>query len=577
MTGSVQDLETDVLVFGSGMGGLSVSLLAAKAGLAVTLCEKALQLGGTTATSAGMVWIPGSRQSKAAGIEDSPERVRAYLNAELGDFRRPDQIDAFVDDCAAALAALESETEVAFNLIPSPDYHPDQVGGSNGGRSLVVAGYDGRRLGRDFSLVRAPNPHLMALGGMMVAYNDLGAFLKPFASVQSFKTVLRRLLRYAGDRLRFSRGTELSHGNALVGRFLESLRKRDVDIRVRCSLSELIYERGRVVGAVVIDDGRRQIMRARKAVVLATGGFAASEAMRRSLSSAMPHSRTLAVDENTGDGIAVAQSIGATLDTDIASPGFWTPASLSRSARGQAVTVPYGYFDRAKPGLIAVNRSGRRFVNEANSYHDLIMALFADGGESEPHYFICDTPFAKKYGFGLIRPWPFTVSLSTYKKSGYILSAGSLAELAAKAGIDAQGLAETVSRNNAFAKTGMDEDFGRGSNAYNRVWGDAGHKPNPNLGPILTPPFLALKIVPATLGTSLGLKTDCSARVLDEHDTPIEGLFACGNDQGSMMRGLYPAGGITLGPALVFAYRAVQSMEDGTRTGMNGRAKSMLA
>lgn len=554
------DLETDVLVFGSGIGGLSASLFAAKAGLAVILCEKAPQMGGTTATSAGMIWIPGSRQAKAAGIDDSAEKVRTFLSAELGEYARDDLIDAFIKDCASALEALEADTEVAFDLIPSPDYHPQQAGGSDGGRSLVATPYDGRRLGKDFELVRPPSRHLLVLGGMMLAYNEIKAFLKPFASLQSALIVARRVARHAKDRLRYPRGTELSHGNALVGRFVESLRKKNVDIRVNCALDELIYEGANVVGAVANRGGQRQVIRARKAVVLATGGFAASDSLRQSLATKHLHSHTLAVPENTGDGLRAARDIGAALDVHIASPGFWAPASLYVDEKGNETTIPYGYIDRAKPGVIAVNQVGKRFVNEADSYHDLVMAIYAQASATDRNYFICDASFAKKYGFGLIRPWPFSPSLAPFIKSGYVLSGNSLSELAAKAGIDAAGLAESVQRNNAFAASGIDADFARGNTSYNRVWGDPNHGPNPNLGTIGTAPFLALKIVPATLGTALGLKSDANARVLAANDAPIEGLYACGSDQASMMRGLYPAGGITLGPAIVFAYRAIKSM-----------------
>lgn len=551
---------TDVLIFGSGIGGLSSALFAAKSGLRVTLCEKAGQIGGTTATSAGMVWIPGSRQARQAGIGDSPEKVRTYLEAELGNFARHDLSEAFIEDAATALEVLETDTDVAFNLVPSPDYHPDQTGGLAGGRALVAAAFDGRRLGNDFKLVRPPNPHLLVLGGMMVAYNDVGAFLRPFASLSAFRTVLRRLLRYGADRLQFPRGTELSHGNALVARFLASLRALNVTILTETALIELQREGRRIIGAKVQSGNKTRIIHARKAVILATGGFAASDLLRKSLSAAMPHRHTLAVVENTGDGLCAAEAVGAVRDEAIASPGFWTPASVSVDAGGNEVTVPYGYVDRGKPGVIAVDRSGKRFVNEANSYHDLVMAMFAGGDRAGPHHFICDTAFARKYGFGLIRPWPFTLSLEPYKKHGYIVSGNTLGELAQKAGIDANGLEETIKKNNGMAATGVDPDFKRGDSAYNRVWGDPLHSPNPNLGAIGTPPFLALKIVPATLGTALGLKTDTFARVLDSQDQPIPGLYACGNDQGSMMRGLYPAGGITLGPAIVFAYRAVQTL-----------------
>ncbi|MBZ6078731.1 FAD-dependent oxidoreductase [Microvirga puerhi] len=556
------DVETDILVFGSGAGGLAASLFAVKRGMKVLLCEKSELLGGTTATSGGVLWVPGNRLAREAGIDDSVERAREYLRHELGNYYRADLVEGFLNSAGPAIDDLESGTAVAFDLTQSPDYHPDSPGGVDKGRSIIARSYDGSELGADFALVRPPMARLMVCGGMMVGPDEIPAFVRPFSSLASFRRVMRRLMRHARDRLRYRRGAQVSNGNALVARLLYSLRRYKADIWINAPLKELIRNGGRVEGAVVECQGRRVRVRARLGVVLATGGFPHDPSLRKELGATFSHNYSMAFTGNTGDGHRAARSVGAAVDVELASPCLWTPSSLLQEEDGREAPVIYGYLDRGRPGIIAVDPHGRRFVNESNSYHDIISALFrrraADHlDENAKFYFICDANFVRKNGLGAMRPWPWTPSLRPFVRRGYITIGNSVQDLARKIGIDPTMLAETVERHNDFARTGVDLDFGKGSTSFNRVWGDPKAGPNPNLTPIVRAPFVALPILPATLGTAIGLKTNGDAQVVDESGEPIPGLFACGNELASSMRGFYPGGGITLGPAVVFAYRAI--------------------
>ena len=561
-SGIAVEYETDLLVFGSGAGGMAASLFAAKRGLKVLLCEKTAQLGGTTATSGGVIWVPGNSHARKAGIRDTIEAARTYLRHELGNYYREELTEAFLESAGPAIDDLEAGTSVVFDLSQSPDYHPDSPGGVDRGRSLSPRSYNGRELGADFDLVRPPMDRLMVAGGMMIGPEEIPAFVRPFSSFGNIRRVVSRVMRHALDRLRYRRGAQISSGNALIARMLHGLRQYKADIWVNAPLVELVRSGERVEGAIVERDGRRIRVRARLGVVLATGGFPHDPKLRNELSAAFPHQYSMAFEGNTGDGQRAARAVGADVDTDLRSPCLWTPSSLLRERCGRQVPIIYGYLDRGRPGVIAVDPAGKRFVNESNSYHDVVSALFErraalGAGSDSTFYFICDAAFVRKNGLGAIRPWPWSLSLSPFVRRGYISAAATVPELARKIGMDPQALAETIQRHNRFAETGVDADFGKGSTSFNRVWGDPNAGPNPNLTPIATAPFVALPILPATLGTAIGLRTNGDAQVLNTVGDVIPGLYACGNELASAMRGFYPGGGITIGPAIVFAHRAV--------------------
>jgi len=295
--------------------------------------------------------------------------------------------------------------------------------------------------------------------------------------------------------------------------------------------------------------------------VLSTGGYGRNRELRSSFMPAPVPQDSMAFEGNTGDGVALAQAAGAALVRGRRG-GLWTPASRTRRANGSEGLYPHFLLDRAKPGLIAVNAAGRRFVNEGCSYHDFVEAMLEAHSEvpSIPVHLICDASFVRDYGLGII--YPGTRDLSRHEKSGYIICAGSIGDLARKLKIDPAALESTVERHNGFAATGVDLDFAKGSTVLNRFNGDPRY-PNPCLRPIEHAPYCALAMWPADISVSTGLATDEDARVLDAAGKAIGGLYACGNDMASIFRGHYPAPGTTLGPALTFGYRAAMHAAKG--------------
>jgi succinate dehydrogenase/fumarate reductase flavoprotein subunit len=552
------DREVDVLVFGAGMGGMTAALVAALEGLEVLLCEKTDQVGGTTATSAGTVWIPGSSQSVRDGVPDRVDDARRFLAAEIG--ARAEAVrEAFLAAGPAALDYLEARTEVKFRA-PSrhPDYHSNQPGRALAGRALAPLPFDGRLLGPDFSRVRAPIAPFMVLGGMMVGKDDIPILLKPFASWRSFVGVARLLLRHATDRLRFARGTRLVMGNALVARLFYSLKTHNVPIAFDARLVDLVRDKDRVEGAVVDIGPKRQTIRARRGVIVATGGFAPNEKLRAEFMRGLPVEHSNAFAGANGEGFAAARAAGAAVDDKHTSPAFYFPSSVHKET-----IYPHILLDRAKPGLIAVNRDGRRFVNESDSYHDFVEAMFRANvtSPSVPAWLICDRSFIRDYGLGLVHPGASRRQIERYVADGYLHRAETLVELGGRIGVDGKALLQTVQQHNRYAETGIDEAFGKGGTEYNQFNGDPANTPNPCLRPILQAPFFALAVHPSTMGTCVGLATDGDARVLDADGAAIEGLYAVGNDMASLFRGVYVGPGITLGPALVFGYRAVMRIK----------------
>ena len=321
---------------------------------------------------------------------------------------------------------------------------------------------------------------------------------------------------------------------------------------------------GRVIGAVFDGPSGETTIRARRGVVLATGGFPHDIARRKALFAHAPTGKehwSVAAPSATGDGLRLAEAIGAVVETDIASPGAWCPVSLVPHRDGTVGHFPH-IIDRGKPGLIGVLKNGRRFTNEANGYYDYVAAMLAatPEGETPESWMICDHRFQRRYGLGYSRPAPMPIRHLI--ASGYLIRATTLAELARRCGIDPSGLADAVARFNHNAAEGRDPEFGRGETLYNRKNGDPSHAPNPSLGPIAQAPFYAVRVVPGSFGTFAGLRTDAQARVLDAHDSPIGGLFATGTDMASVMGGYYPAGGINLGPAMTFGYIAGRTLAD---------------
>ena len=563
VNGDSSSRRCDVLVIGSGAGGLSAAVCAAHLGLDVIVAEKEPVFGGTTAMSAGVIWIPGSSHARRAGVEDSPESALSYLRNEVGNRLDHDLAEAFLDHGPRMLDFLESNSHLAYALAaPWPDYHPEVADSLPGGRSLWVDHFDGRRLGADFANLRRPLETTMIMGGMSIAREDVPHFLRMTRSFASALYVGRLFVRHLFDRLGHSRGTRIANGNALVARLAVTLKERGVPMLLSSPATRLLREQGRVCGAILDRSGRPVEVRASRGVVLACGGFPANESMKERY---YPHLRagknhySLPPRGNSGDGIRLGREAGATFSPDAGKAAAWTPVSLVPRPKGPSEPFPH-FIDRGKPGVIAVDGGGARFVNEANSYHDFVLAMF-EACRDESHievFLVADHRAIRRYGLGAVPPSPGRIG--PHLRSGYLLRGESVEALAMESGIDPGGLSATVDRFNRAAERGEDPEFGKGGNVYNRFNGDPGHRPNPCLEPLRTPPYYAVRVIPGDLGTFMGVKTDARARVLDEAQSPVPGLYAVGNDMASFMGGNYPGAGITLGPAMTFGYIAAHHM-----------------
>ena len=556
---SQEPVEVDALVVGAGAAGMAAALVSAIEGLDVLLCEKSAQVGGTTATSAGTVWIPGTRHSREAGFTHAIAEARQYLDAVIGE--APDnRREIYLQTGPEVVDYLDRHSEVKFApYLRHPDYLPNRPAATVGGRPLAPLPFDGRRLGADFNLVRPPIGEFMALGGMMVGRDDIEPLARPFASPAAFRAAASLLWRHATDRLRYRRGTRLLMGNALTARLFYSLRQRNVPIWRNTSLQELTRSGARVSGALLAADGMQRRINVRRGVVLATGGFGgSSERLNDYVRPPLEHA--VAFAGAAGDGMRIARAVGAAVEEDHASPAFWSPVSDTRWLPGGRGAFPHLSLDRSKPGLVAVNAAGRRFVNEAVSYHEFVLGMQRSHAHvpTIPAWLVCDRAFISKYGLGRVPPGRWR--LRQYLASGYLVEARSVEDLAGKIRVDPQGLRQTMRQHNRSAQNGEDEEFGKGWTEFDRNNGDPRHSPNPCLGPIDTPPFYAMAVYPSTLGSSVGLRTDADGRALNATGEPIPGLFVCGSDAASIMRGHYPGPGINLGPALVFAYRAAMAM-----------------
>ena len=551
------DEEYDLVVLGAGAGGMTAALVSAIQGLRTLLIEKSGQVGGTTARSSGTVWIPNNPEQRALGITGDADAVRQYLDALVDGRADPALREAFIAAGPEMLQYLADHTDVRFQMYRhAPDYRQELPGAAEGGRPLEPLPFDGRTLGKDFDRVRWPLPELMLFGGMMVTRGEAARLLRIGRSVDSFLLGARLCARFVLDRMRYARGTRLVLGNALAARLFKNLLDRHVAIWFKGKTTRLIADGGQACGLVVERDGVEVRVRAARGIVLAGGGFPASPGLRERYLPKPVAQYTSAFEGCVGDTLLLAQEIGASLGPPGEDNALWFPGSIATRKDGSTAVYPHIVLDRGKPGLIAVNRAGRRFVDEAVSYHEFTRAMYRSHRTipSIPTWLVCDRRFVWKYGLGMIRP--LTPVLKSFIGTGYLRVADSVDALARKIGVDAAGLVETIRAHNEFARTGVDSEFRKGSNPYDRAGGDPDHSPNPCLGPIEKPPYCAVAVVPTPLGTSLGLRTDIHARVLDGSGRPIEGLYACGNDMHSVMGGEYPGAGAQLGLAMTFGYVA---------------------
>lgn len=550
--------KCDVLVVGSGAAGFSAAITARKAGLDVLLVEKSGCFGGTSAISGGYIWIPGNSLARAAGIADSPETAREYLRTELGERYDKAFIDTYLNYAPKMVDFFVHDIGIPFSVATQmPDYHPDAAGAAVG-RSLHVKPVSGGILGKEFRRLR-PLPRELSLFGMGVSSgSDLRHLYKFGRSFESTCRVALLLAKYAVDVLRFGRGRHLANGNALIARLARALLlELRAPVWTYAPVTTLLYEGGRVVGAMVTKNGQPIEVTASRGVVLASGGFAHDVERRTKL---YPHPAgleehvSLAAPGNTGDGARMAEAVGGYLDAGVAHAAAWMP--LSRVPRPDGSWAPILHsVNLGKPGVIAVLRNGRRFVNESLSYHDFVKTLIALPNVETPAgaFVVCDHRAFSKYGLGYAKPF---LPIQGLIDTGYLIRATTAEELARIAGIDPAAFMQTLSDFNRHAAVGEDPQFGKGGNAYGRFLGDASHAPNPCVAPIDKAPYYAVWMYPGDIGNFAGVKTDLSARVMRSDGSLVPGLFAIGNDMVSAFKGSYPGGGTPLGLGMTFGYIA---------------------
>ncbi|NBA83761.1 FAD-dependent oxidoreductase [Pseudomonas putida] len=559
----------DVLVIGAGAGGLATAITAKKLGLDVIVIEKEACFGGTTAFSGGVLWVPGTRH----GGNDSQAAAMTYLRNETGACFDAAGVEAFLRYAPQMVEFFERETAVKFVPTLYPDYHPQVEGGVDVGRSILAAPYDIRGLGPDMARLRPPLKTITFIGMMFNSSNaDLKHFFNVTRSLTSFAYVAKRLLTHLKELALYRRGTQVTSGNALAARLVRSALDLGIPILTGTPARQLLREGARVVGAVTGQAGSEQRIEARRGVVLACGGF--SHDLQR-LRQAYPHVRrggehfSPVPAGNTGDGARMAEALGAKVDICLQAPAAWMPVSKVPVCGGRHIAFPH-LLDRYKPGVIGVLRSGQRFTNESNAYHDVGAALIeacSDQAETAM-WLVCDRRTLAKYGLGFAKPAP--MPLGPLLRNGYLLKGQTLAELAGKAGIDAQGLEQTVREYNLGAVHGEDRQFGRGSTSFNRYLADPQQQPNPCVAPVGEGPYFAVKVIMGDLGTFDGLRTRVTGEVLAADGQVIDGLYAVGNDRASIMGGNYPGAGITLGPIMTFAYitgRHLAGVEQGLAAG----------
>lgn len=566
------DQEFDVVVVGSGGAGMTAALAAAKKGLSVVLVEKAPHYGGSTARSGGGVWIPGNSVLRRDGVQDTPEAARTYLRAIVGDVVAPERIDAYVDrgpevlDFVLANSPLEMEWVVDYS-----DYYPESPGGRLGGRSVEPKPFDLRQLGSEAA--RLEPPYAKAPANMVVKQSDyrwLNLLQRP--TTKGFRRSVRVTMRML---LAKARGANMvGMGRALIAAMRKGLLDAGVPVWLNTPMTGLVTEGSgrdeRVVGITVTRGGEEQTLRARRGVIIGSGGFEHNQEMRDKYQrQPIPTSWTVGAAGNTGEGIEYMEKVGAELA--FMEDAWWGPTILL--PRGPWFALA----ERSLPCSFLVNSRGERFMNESLPYVEAGHRMYGgeygqapaghEGAEGEnvPAWIIFDQEYKNRYLFaGLQAKQPLP---KKWLETENFHKADTLAELAGLIGVPADALEKTAARFNGFAERGVDEDFQRGVSGYDHYYGDPTNKPNPSLGPVRKAPFFAAKMVPGDLGTKGGANTDVHGRVLRSDGSVIQGLYAAGNASSPVMGHTYAGPGATIGPAMVFGYLAVEHMLAGAAAG----------
>lgn len=549
------DKEVDFLAVGSGAGGMVGALSATAGGLDTLIIEKSGLFGGSTAMSGGGSWLPGAPEFKRRGQVDDPEAVYQYLFNIAGDKVTPERLRRYVEAAPAMAEFLESQSDYLRNGFfwtkGYSDYHPDR-GGNPLGRGLWAVPIDRRELGEDEQYLRAGTARIRGLPkGMWLTGLDLHAInrIRWGWHPEAYRALLRLMWRTARARVLGERMAP--NGSGLATRLRLTVRAKGIPLWLNTPMTSLITDdSGRVIGVEAERDGKPYSIRARRAVLVATGGFENNPEMRPKYQPIVGKGWSMANPESNGDGQRAGEAVGAALD--LMDDSWWFPI----------IMLPSGIFgtvaERQYPGQFIVNAEGKRFVNEASPYTDFGRAQIAGhatGVDHIPAWMIIDDHSWKRNI--ICAHFPGKPMPSEWTESGYVKRADTIEDLAREIGVPPDALRATQERFNGFVRNGRDEDFHRGESPYDNYYADPGLK-NPNLMEVSKPPYYAFQIFPGDLGTKGGLLTDENARVLRPDGTVIEGLYACGNASASVMGNDYAGPGATIGPAMTFGYVAGQ-------------------
>ncbi|CAG8863858.1 3-oxosteroid 1-dehydrogenase [Pseudomonas fluorescens] len=550
----------DVIVVGSGAGAMTSALFAAEQGLSVLVVEKSDKFGGTSAISGGGIWIPNNHYFAAKGGRDSVELALQYLKAATGEHGDEKRLRAYVKHAPQMIRALAENSHVRYAVATKyPDYYPQLPGSLAGGRTLDPELFDTSLLGDELANLRTPSPSTLLMG--RIAWTARHAHKAMSRSFGWRLLILGLMVRYKLDfkwRRKRRRDRRAALGSALVASLRRSLMDRNIPLWLNTDFEKLLTDNERVNGVQVCRDGQTLQLHARHAVVFGSGGFEQNQALRERYlpQPTMRDWSATPPGNNTGAALQAGIELGAA--TALMDWAWWAPTI---SVPGEE--KPRGVFaERAFPGAIVVNSLGRRFVNEAAPYLEFVDAMYRDnqntGGKSIPSWVIFDGHFRFSYAMGPLMPAQVMPDSRLRKEwlNTLYFKADSLAALAAQIGVDSAGLEQTVQKMNAYARSGVDADFGRGGNVFDRYYGDSNVKPNPCLAPLSKGPYYAMRLDAGDIGTKGGLLTNEHAQVMSQDGEVIPGLYAIGNCSASVMGTSYPGAGGTLGPAMTFGYIA---------------------
>ena len=560
------DREVDVLVVGTGNGGLTSAICNYEMGSKdVLIIEKSNKVGGTSATSGGGIWIPNNHYAKACGAEDSYEDAREYLRQTLAGEDVPEElVDAYLVNGPKMLQFLHDRTRVRYESLEHyPDYYTNLPGARAGHRSLEPAPFMASDLGPNYK--NLTYTHFMMRMFGVIHFTQVEAHVL-MVQLPGWKKLLGKMIwEYISDipwRLRTKISRRLCCGSAGVGRLYASVLDRNIPIQFNTAMTQLIVEDGRVVGAEVKHNGATQRIHARKAVVLAAGGFEKNQQLREKYLPQPTNTEWSAgCVHNTGDPLLAGQALGA--KTRLMENAWWTTTLCVPDEEAPRLSI----MEKSFPGSCVVNKKGERFANESQNYMAFQKELFkahSDDNPCAPAYHVFDAQFRRNYITGPLMTESMKPDWTIPKKwfeEGFVAKANTIRELAEQLGIDADGLENTIEKMNTYAKTGVDEDFHRGESEYDRYYADPSIKPNPCLAPIVEAPFYAMRIEAGDFGTLGGLDTDTNANVLREEGGKIEGLYAVGNCSAAILP-TYPGPGATLGPAMTMAYQAAKHINN---------------